>query len=218
MPGATAFPGGEGIWCHDGTVWFTTKIDHSVHAIDLQAQRHTLVWRGDPDGLGIDQAVLSGVDNVTVDAGSGDLYVAEDGANMEVVMITPDGVVAPFLRLAGPGHEESEITGPCFDPSRSRLYFSSERGATPRGAREIIPAMTRDIPGAGAGVTYEVTGPFRGKAKPPAEVSPVTTIANAGDGGSSAAVPVGVGGVIGVAAIGGAAMALRRRGGRTEGS
>ena len=35
-----------------------------------------------------------GVDNLTVDAGSGDLFVAEDGGNMEVVVITPEGDVA----------------------------------------------------------------------------------------------------------------------------
>jgi uncharacterized protein len=39
------------------------------------------------------------------------------------------------------GHEGSEITGPAFDPSGTRLYFSSQRSPT-------------------SGTTYEVTGPF----------------------------------------------------------
>jgi hypothetical protein len=55
---------------------------------------------------------LSGVDNVTVAAGSGDIFVAEDGANMELVLITPEGEVVPFARVVEPGHEGSEVTGP----------------------------------------------------------------------------------------------------------
>ena len=45
---------------------------------------------------------LTGVDNVTGSRG-GDLFVAEDGGNMELVMLTPDGVVgaAPARRRAG---------------------------------------------------------------------------------------------------------------------
>ena len=41
---------------------------------------------------------IKGVDNVIV-AASGDLLVAEDGGNMEIVLITPDRVVAPLLRI-----------------------------------------------------------------------------------------------------------------------
>ena len=58
-------------------------------------------------------APLTGVDNIT-GARRGDLYVAEDGGNMEINIITPDGVVAPFLRVNGQGR--SEITGPAFTP------------------------------------------------------------------------------------------------------
>jgi hypothetical protein len=39
------------------------------------------------------------------------------------------------------------MTGPCFSPDGSRLYFSSQRGG-------VGPA------GIPAGVTYEVTGDF----------------------------------------------------------
>ena len=82
---------------------------------------------------------LSGVDNVTA-ARSGDLFVAEDGGNMELVMITPDGVAAPLLRIVG--QSSSELAGPAFDPYGRRLYVSSQRGG-------------------GNGITYEITGPFR---------------------------------------------------------
>jgi hypothetical protein len=70
--------------------------------------------------------------------------VAEDGGNMEINLVTPAGVVTPFLRILGQG--SSEITGPAFSPNGQRLYFSSQRGTSgdPLG-----------------GITYEVRGPFR---------------------------------------------------------
>jgi secreted PhoX family phosphatase len=88
-------------------------------------------------------APLTGVDNVTRSSG-GDLFVAEDGGNMEICIITPAGVVAPFLRI--PSQSSSEITGPAFSPDGSRLYFSSQRGTTGSSS---------------GGITYEVSGPFR---------------------------------------------------------
>lgn len=235
VPGATIFPGGEGIWYHDGWVYFTTKVDHSVHAIDLRNQTYQLIWKGDPDGLGIEGTLLSHVDNITVDAGTGDLVVAEDGGNMELIIITPEGAVAPLVRIDG--QENSEMTGPVFNPARDRLYFSSQRGPALKPLREIVPGIDSDD--LGAGVTYEITGPFRGIAEPvveetttttaaPAEEttttipSPITTLTTAqesaaaaadaddDDDGGSSVVPIAIGGVVVVAAIGGA-LALRRR-------
>ena len=71
------------------------------------------------------------------------LLVAEDGDNLEIVVITTGGDVLPLLRLVG--HSGSEITGPAFSPDMTRLYFSSQRGRS--GALSD-------------GLTYEVTGPF----------------------------------------------------------
>ncbi len=222
VPGAAVFPGGEGIWYHDGFVYFTTKYDHSVHSIDLADQRHRVIWAGDPDGKGIEGAVLSHVDNITVDDGSGDLFVAEDGGNMELVVITPEGEVAPFARIAGAEHEDSEVTGPCFNPAGDRLYFSSQRGPTEKPVSEIIPGA--DVPEKLGGITYEVTGPFRG-AKAKAESgsttvpSPVSTLGEAGgtektsgsgDDDSNAPLLIG-GGVVVVAAAAGGLIAVRRR-------
>jgi secreted PhoX family phosphatase len=195
---ATVFPGGEGIWYHDGVVYFTTKVDGRVQALDLADQTLDIVY----DPTQTPDAQLKGVDNITVAAGSGDLFVAEDGDNMEVVLITPEREVVPFARIEG--HAGSEVTGPAFSPDGSRLYFSSQRGAT----------------GSGVGVTYEVTGPFR-ETEPAA---PTTTLAQAGestadesaasgdDDGGSDALPVvlGVAGVGAVAAAG-AVVALRSR-------
>jgi secreted PhoX family phosphatase len=214
-PSSTVFPGAEGIWFHDGSVIFTTKHDNRVHAIDLSAQRHTLLWDAAANGP---SPALTGVDNVTVATGSGDVFVAEDGGNMEVVLITPDGEVVPFARVAGDGHATSEVTGPVFNPAGDRLYFSSQRGPSPRLAGEILGVPDALNGQLGGGVTWEVTGPFR---RVEGAASPSTTIARAGSGGasggteeddSSVAGPELAAGV-GAAALaaGGAAWWLRRR-------
>lgn len=134
---ASRFQGGEGCYYADGVCFFTTKVDNRVWGYDAERQRLEVVYDAD--------APLKGVDNLTGTPG-GDLYVAEDGDNMEINLITPDRTVAPFLRLDG--HLKSEITGPAFSPDGSRLYFSSQRGVLGD------PAGTD-------GFTYEVAGPFR---------------------------------------------------------
>lgn len=157
LAGATVFSGGEGVWFDDDHVYFTTKSDNRVWDLDVAAQTLTLLY--DAKTLGAD-APLTGVDNIVVSR-SGDIFVAEDGGNLEIVLITPDLVVSPMLRLVG--HDTSEITGPAFNPDGSRLYFSSQRGTD------------------GRGVTFEVAGPFRtarataparGTAAPTAAASP----------------------------------------------
>lgn len=218
VPGATTFAGGEGAWYYDGFVYFTTKYDHSVHALDLAKQRHEVIWKGDPDRLGVEGAVLSGVDNITAEDATGDLYVAEDGGNMELVLITTEGVVAPFARIPGDEHADSEITGPCFNPAGDRLYFSSQRGPTPKKVSEIVPGAA--IEDRAGGITYEVTGPFRGFTGETASApSPSTTLAKAaesstdssGSDGGTDAVPIVVGGVVVAAAAAGGVIAFRRR-------
>jgi uncharacterized protein len=133
----TAFSGGEGCWYDAGIVYFTTKGDNRVWAYTVESSRLEVIYDDDlyPD------APLRGVDNVVVSR-SGDLFVAEDGGDMQICLITPERVVAPFLQVLG--QEGSELTGPAFSPDGQRLYFSSQRGS------------------GGNGITYEVMGPFRG--------------------------------------------------------
>ncbi|MGN9777906.1 alkaline phosphatase PhoX [Micromonospora sp. H33] len=140
VSGAKKFNGGEGAWYADGTCWFTTKGDNRVWAYDAVNQRIDLVY---DDSLVSGTAPLTGVDNIT-GARSGDLFVAEDGGNMEINIITPDEVVAPFLRITG--QSSSEICGPAFSPDGTRFYFSSQRGTSGSSS---------------GGITYEVRGPFR---------------------------------------------------------
>jgi secreted PhoX family phosphatase len=141
VSGAKRFNGGEGCYYADDTCWFTTKGDNRVWQYNAAAQTIELAYDDSlvPSGA----APLTGVDNVT-GAASGDLFVAEDGGNMEICVITPDDVVAPFLRIDG--QSGSEITGPAFSPDGTRLYFSSQRGTSGSSS---------------GGITYEVKGPFR---------------------------------------------------------
>jgi secreted PhoX family phosphatase len=141
---AKHFDGGEGCYYAAGVCWFTTKGDNRVWAYDAANSSISLTY--DDSLVSPGPAPLTGVDNITRSS-SGDLFVAEDGGNMEICIITPDGIVAPFLAV--PNQTSSEITGPAFNPAGNRLYFSSQRGTS------------GDSLGTG-GITYEVTGPFRG--------------------------------------------------------
>lgn len=134
----TRFAGGEGMWFDSGIVYFTTKKDNKVHAYDTRSGRYELIY----DEATHPDSPLSGLDGMTVSR-SGDLYLCEDGGDLDICMITPERVVSRFLKLTGTPHADSELAGVTFDPSGTRLYFSSMRGY-------------------GQGATYEVSGPFRG--------------------------------------------------------
>ncbi len=144
VPEMTPFNNGEGIWYHDGVVYFTTKADKVVWAYDARKKRIEKLFDRQ---LALDSS-LDAVDNVTVTA-VGDVLVCEDGGNMEIGLITSDREVSPLLRFVGPDHESSEVCGVVFDPSGKRMYCTSQRAFAP-------PAS----PG-GPGAVYEITGPFR---------------------------------------------------------
>ena len=137
-PGAAPFNGGEGIWYHQGEVYFATKGDNRVWRYTVATSRLSVLYDDTMPGGG----ALTGVDNVLGNE-FGDLLVAEDGGNQEIVALTTEGGVIALLRVTG--HTGSELTGPAFSPDGSRLYFSSQRGPGANG---------------GVGITYEVTGPF----------------------------------------------------------
>ncbi len=144
---AQTFDGGEGCWYADDTCWFTTKGDNRVWAYDAVNQRLDLAY--DDSLVPAGAAPLTGVDNITGTAG-GDLYVAEDGGNMEINMITPAGVVTPFLRVARavrvgdhragvlPGRQPALL----LLPARHQRRPGRDRRHHVRGARPV-PALTR---------------------------------------------------------------------------
>ena len=153
VPTAAVFNGSEGVWYDDGMVFFTCKGSNRVWGYDTVAATIDIIY--DAATLGPD-APLTGVDNLVVHADSHDLFVAEDGGNMELVIITDDTrEVAPFLRYPIP---HSEIAGPAFDPSGTRLYFASQ------GKRHTLDEATGRII---FGEIFEISGPFRGTALAP---------------------------------------------------
>jgi secreted PhoX family phosphatase len=138
LPKARRFDGGEGAYFDAGKVYFTTKGDDRVWVYDTSRSTMGLLY----DAGALRDPPLTGVDNVWVSKRSGDVFVAEDGGDLDIVMITPSRTVARLLKLTGEAHSQSEIAGPAMDPAGKRIYFSSQRGY-------------------GRGVTFEVSGPFR---------------------------------------------------------
>ena len=147
VPTAAVFNGGEGCWLDDGMVFITCKGSNRVWGYDTAAATMEIVY--DAAALG-PEAPLTGVDNIVVHPASHDLFVAEDGGNMEIVLLTHDTrEVTPFLRYPVP---HSELTGPAFDPSGTRLYFASQ------AKRHQVDAATGKTV---FGEIFEVSGPFR---------------------------------------------------------
>jgi len=142
VPGTTEFKRAEGIWFDSGTVYLATTYDSRIQAYDTRRQRIEVIY----DALASRTAPLVRVDNITATRG-GELFVCEDIATDEINLgvMTRDRKVSKFLSVTGKNHVDSELTGLAFDPSGSRMYFSSQRAHGMKG--EI----------------YEVAGPFRGQ-------------------------------------------------------
>ena len=140
--GTTEFKRAEGIWFDSGTVYLATTYDSRILAYDTRRQRIEVIY----DALASRAAPLVRVDNITASRG-GELFVCEDIAtdNIHVGVMTRDHKVSRFISVTGKNHVDSELTGLAFDPSGSRLYFSSQRAHGRKGE------------------VYEVTGPFRGR-------------------------------------------------------
>lgn len=141
VPSMIRFDGGEGIDVLGDTVLFTTKGDRRIWSYDLASATVSLRYQASEAGAG----TMDAVDNLWVDDASSKVFVAEDGGNMEVVMLAPDDTATAVARVVG--QDGSEITGPCFSPDGQRLYFSSQRA-------QVGPFN------APFGMTYEVSGPW----------------------------------------------------------
>lgn len=152
VPGATRFQRGEGCWFDQGIAYFVTTTQSRLWAFHVADQVLELVYDGSALGL---SAELRDIDNVTVHPKSGDVFVAEDtGSDRDLGIITPERHAARFLTANTAIHDGSELTGPSFDPSGTRLYLSSQRAH------------------GGLGAVYEITGPFRQQRPAPVVVQP----------------------------------------------
>ncbi|MFV2004410.1 MAG: alkaline phosphatase PhoX [Gammaproteobacteria bacterium] len=136
VPSAMKFNGGEGIAYFDGKIIFTTKGDNRVWSYDTQSQQLDILY----DANHSLTPILTDVDNITVSA-AGDIYVAEDRGDLQIVVIDNQGYLYPIVQLEG--HGGSEVAGLAFSPDGRRLYFSSQRGKS---------GLSED------GITFEVQG------------------------------------------------------------
>ena len=133
VPNMKVFNRGEGAFFSEGRVVVATTGDDRVWSYTPATNHLEILY----DRATSPEPVLSGSDNLTV-SDTGDVFVCEDGGNLELVVLPAEGGANPFLRVKG--QSGTELTGVAFDPSGTRLYFSSQRNP---------------------GQTYEITGPFR---------------------------------------------------------
>ena len=136
-----------------GVVFFAESGLGRVIAYDPDSGVYELIYaEGD-----FADPILTETDNVAVSPNTGDLFICEDSGTFDICILTPEGEMAKFVNLSGVQHQGSligdisETTGPSFDPSGTRFYFSSQRAGV-------------------AGITYEVTGP--GRKRPDATIRP----------------------------------------------
>jgi len=121
IPDAAHFQGAEGIVYGNRHVYFTTKRDHRVWSLNLDNDELRKVY----DAGEHDHPILTGVDNIEI-SHDGELIVAEDGGDMQLVVLDQRYNAIPLVTLhRQPG---SEIAGPAFSPDGARLMFSSQRG------------------------------------------------------------------------------------------
>ena len=131
VPNTKRFNGGEGAAMTNGRLAFTTKGDTRVWLYDPAADSLSVIY-----DLAVQMGELTNVDNVATNQ-AGIIYVAEDGGNLQIVLVREDGSSFPVIQAEG--RAGSEITGPAFSPDGKRLYFSSQRNP---------------------GETFEVKGPW----------------------------------------------------------
>ncbi|WP_455208994.1 alkaline phosphatase PhoX [Kaarinaea lacus] len=135
---STPFDGGEGIVYINGQVYFATKGNDCIWRYDVASQSMAIYY--DPETH--PNPILAGVDNLTA-VPSGEIFVAEDGDDLQLVAILPNMDLVPVLQVVG--QPNSEIAGPAFNQHGNKLYFSSQRGTSGTSA---------------GGITYEISGPF----------------------------------------------------------
>jgi len=162
LPESTVLAGNEGVWHFHGIVFFSTKSDDTIWALDTVGQTLESVYNPEdgPVGSPVDpnEPPMAGVDNICMTL-DGEMVVVEDGGDMRAMVLLPDRSTIPLLRLPGnaSGPFATEVTGPAFSPDGRRLYVANQRAL-----RNGAPAVF----GTG-GVIYEITLPFAVRVDPP---------------------------------------------------
>ena len=77
-------------------MFFTTKGDNRVWCYDTKTSEINIIY----DFEKSDNAILSGVDNLTITP-AGDVLVAEDGGNMQLIGITLNQNLIPIAQVVG---------------------------------------------------------------------------------------------------------------------
>ena len=156
----TNFNGAEGLWYYEipeplrtvpsagavpsrGMIFFTTKGDNRVWAIDIENSLIELIYDTQNNqaftnlrNVGGSPTNFNQVDNLL--ATTGDVLVAEDGTAMRLAVVINGQQAKLLMQITRGG---SEICGPAFTPDGSRLYFASQRGPsgpTGTGAAGLI--------------------------------------------------------------------------------
>lgn len=157
----TIFAGNEGVWFLEGFVFFSTKSDDNIWAIDTVSGTIESIYSPEDGPVGSpadpSEPKMFGVDNLfmTLD---GEMLVVEDGGDLRCMVLLPDRSTIPLLRLPG-DPDQTEVTGPAFSPDGRRLYVSNQRAL--RGG-ETPPQLF-----GASGVLYEITMPFAVRVNPP---------------------------------------------------
>ena len=130
----TAFNGGEGITYGNGMIYVGTQYDKRVWQYDIASGTMTILI----DCLAT-PTYLNAIDGVHVHPPSGDVYVSEDGGNMELCVIgVVGGVTQCTASLRITGQASSEVTGVAFTPDNTRMYVTSQHGT------DGVNGITRD--------------------------------------------------------------------------
>jgi sugar lactone lactonase YvrE len=169
LPQSTEFVGNEGVWYLDGFIFFSTKSDNNIWAIDRDGNTVESIFDGDGqviEGSFADpsEPEMFGVDNIAMTL-DGEMLIVEDGGDMRCMVRLPDGRTIPLMRLPG-NAASTEVTGVAIGPTGDKIYVSGQRSLR-NGASAGAPAS--------AGITYEITMPFTVRVdRPLAQALPVS--------------------------------------------
>ncbi|MBL9027827.1 MAG: DUF839 domain-containing protein [Myxococcales bacterium] len=209
--GAAIFRRGEGLWIHDGLVYFSATAGGRAES----GQIFRLAPNGDRGTLelvaeGGGEADLDYPDNISVSPGGG-LVVAEDGGGKNYLRgLDAEGKAFDFARCVYP----SELTGVCFAPSGRAIFVNLQQA----GFTIVIEGPLDEIFGAPPAPSPQPVTPASAPGHAAADrrdLPPEAAAPAAPDGcGCDAAPPhdTGIAGVAGLAAITAAALRKRSKG------